>query len=89
MAKKNNPRNIPVSLADLKRAKQEAMNEAVTLAFAVMFSVLRDKHNASNEELQYFWREVEDLSESVSEGRVNCADLLHTLREEAGIFLED
>lgn len=85
--KRINPRRIPVSQADINKAKEEVRHEAAAYAFAIMFSVLRDKHEASIDELQQFWREVTELSQSISEDRVSVSDLLHVLKEEAGIVL--
>lgn len=86
--KKLNPRRRPVNAADVLRAKEEAKDEATTLAFAIMFTILRDKHNVSNDRLRQFWGEVEELSASIAEGYVSVTDLLHTMQVEAGIFLE-
>lgn len=85
MSKRVNPRRRPLTMADLERAKEATYNEAVRYAMAIMFTVLCDKHNASDEELQQFWREVGELSDSVSRGYVSVSDLLHTLRVERGI----
>ena len=51
----------------------------------ILFSVLCDKHGATDAELRRFWDEVNYLSESVVQGYVSLADLRHTLRTERGI----
>lgn len=51
----------------------------------IFFTVLCDKHGATDAELRQFWDEVNYLSESVIQGYVSLADLRHTLRTERGI----
>ena len=51
----------------------------------IFFSVLCDKHGATDAELRQFWDEVNYLSESIVQGYVSLADLRHTLRTERGI----
>jgi len=87
-SKKVNPRRRPATEADVKRAKQSAQEKAVNIAWAIFFTVLRDKENADAEILRRVWDEVNDLSDSVSQGYVSVSDLMRTLAEEAGIVLE-
>lgn len=72
-------------MADVKRAKAEALSEAVTSATAIVFTALLDKHGWSAEMLQELWAEVNKLSDEIAEGRVNVPDLLRVLREEYSI----
>lgn len=85
MTRKTNPRRRPANMADVERAKQEAQAEAICYAMTIFFSVLCDKHGATDEELRQFWDEVNYLSESVIQGYVSLADLRYTLRTERGI----
>ena len=41
--KRVNPHRRPATLADVQKAKKTAQNEAVTTAWAIFFSALRDK----------------------------------------------
>lgn len=86
--KKVNPRRRPATQADVERAKKKAMEQSCKYAWAIMFTVLMDKENATPEILQRVWSEVDSLSEEVAEGRVSIADLIYTLKEESGIYLE-
>lgn len=72
-------------MADVERAKQEAQAEAISYAMVIFFTVLCDKHAATDAELRQFWDEVNYLSESVVQGYVSLSDLRHTLRTERGI----
>ena len=42
MRKKVTPRRLPASQADVARAKKEATEAAVKLAWSILFTVLRD-----------------------------------------------
>lgn len=85
---KTNPRRIPVTKADLEKAKTEAREEAVRIAWSIFFTVLRDKHGATIEELRQFWDEVNELSDSIAKGYCTVADLRQILREEAGANID-
>lgn len=87
-AKKINPRRRPVSQADVERAKSSAIDVAITVAWAIFFTVLRDKEGFDNAALQRVWEEVNYLSESISRGFVNVNDLRRALEDEAGIVLK-
>ena len=81
---KVNPRKQPVTKADIKRAKNAAMREATMTAWAIMFTVLRDKEGHTLEDLKRIWREVDDLSDSIVQGYCTVSDLRTILKEEEG-----
>lgn len=85
--KKINPRRKPVNMADVNKAKSEAVSEAIETAWAIFFTVMRDKEGYGVKRLQRIWGEVNELSDSISKGYVNVSDLANTLKEEAGIVL--
>ena len=87
--KKVNPRRRPVTEADVRKAKKEALSKAVDTAWAILFTVLRDKEGMDNEHLHRVWDHVNKLSVEISESRVSVKDLMDTLREEAGLTLGD
>lgn len=86
--KKTPPRRRPATLADVEKAKKQAQSEAVKYAWAIMFSVMRDKEGWGIVRLKRLWDEVEDLSDSIGKGYVSVQDLLETLEEEIGAVLE-
>ena len=88
MKKKTNPRRRPVSQADVDKAKREAQNQAINCAWAIFFTVMRDKEGYGKERLKRVWREVNDLSDSITQGYVSIKDLMRTLDEEINIVLE-
>lgn len=84
--KKGKPPNVSTSRmnAEIRKAEDKAREEGLSLAMALMLTVLLDKFNAEDH-IQDVWREVEKLSEEVKEGRVNLSDLRNVLRKEYGI----
>lgn len=80
---KVNPHRKPATQADVNRAE----SEAVASAMAIFFTVLRDKERYTVEDLQRVWKEVEYLSDSISNGFVKLSDLTQALKDEANINL--
>lgn len=87
MKNKVNPRRRPATMADVARAKRAAQADAVRTAWAIFFTVLRDKEQATVDDLKRVWDEVEDLSDSIARGYVNVTDLRDVLRREANIAI--
>lgn len=88
MSKKTNPRRCPATKADVERAKKQAQTTAINYAWAIFFSVLRDKEGYGKERLKRVWNGVNALSDSIAKGYVNIKDLMRVLEDEAGIVLE-
>lgn len=86
--KRTNPNRIPVSKADVKRAKLEARDEAISLVWSIFFTVLRDKEGHELQDLKRVWKECEELSDSIAKGYCTVSDLRTILKEEAGAYLE-
>lgn len=87
--KKTNPNKRPATWADVERAKREAQNEAVKLAWSILFYALADKKGMTTEELVDIWKRVDDVSDSVVKGYVKVTDLRDVLRKEYGINITD
>ena len=79
---KINPKKIPATQADVKRAEERGLLFGLRMAKALMLTVLFDKKGYSKEEMQEVWKWLISLSESVTEGRVKMNDLYMVLREE-------
>lgn len=86
--KKINPRRRPATQADVERARDSAVKEAVKCSMAIFFTVLLDKEGADVDILKRVWREVNDLSESVKEGYVSLDDLRRVLKDEYDVELD-
>lgn len=88
MAKKKiNPHRVTATRADIEKAKKEATREAITFAWAILFTALHDKEGWGAKRLLRLWNHVNDLSESITLGYVSVTDLRHTLEEEMGVKL--
>lgn len=86
--KKVNPRRQGVTMADVKRAKADAQDKALTAAWSIFFTVLRDKRGYTLEELRSTWEDVESLSDSIAKGYCTVGDLREILKLEEGVNLE-
>jgi len=87
MRKKINPHRRPATQADVYKAKREAQTQAINYAWAIFFTVLRDKEGFCKQRLARIWQEVNELSDSIAKGYVNVTDLMHVLDEEANVVL--
>lgn len=83
--RKTNPRRTPLS----PEAREAiARKQAIETAWAIFFTVLRDKEGYDVDGLQRVWKSVESLSDSIAKGYVNAKELAKVLEEEAGIDLK-
>lgn len=82
-----NPRKQPATQADVERARAQGRQQGVLDCAVIMFTVLRDKEGFEVEDLQRFWSEIGDLSESIVNGYASVADMKNVLKEEAGLFI--
>ena len=82
--KKVNPRRRPCTEADVNRARDEAVNEAVRYSTAIILTVLVDKFNGADY-IEDIWREVQKLSQEDIERRVTVADLIYVLKTEYNV----
>ena len=83
--KQTNPNKRPASMADVNKAKKEAQEKAIELAWSIFFTVLCDKEGYSLEDLRRVWNEVNSLSDSIAKGYCTVRDLRSILREEIGV----
>ena len=86
MKKKVNPRKRPANQLDVIKAKREAQEKAIAYAWAIFFTVMRDKEGWGKARLSRLWEEVNDLSDSVAQGYVSIHDLLSTLKDDGFVL---
>lgn len=88
--KRVNPNRQPMTKADVQKAKKEAQSFAIDTAWAILFTVLRDKEGYDNlEDLKRVWKECEELSDSIAKGYCSLSNLRQILKEEAGATMVD
>ena len=83
---KKNPRTIPATQADVKRAWEKGVLDGVGNASAIFLTVLVDKFGGADH-IKDVWLEINKLSEEVKERRVSVADLRRVLSEEYNIIV--
>lgn len=83
---KTNPKKIPRTEADVRRAYDQGVKAGVSNAYAIFLTVMLDKFNAEDQ-IQDIWNEICDLSEELGEHRVSFPDLKRVLLEEYGIHI--
>lgn len=85
--KKVNPRRRPCSEADLNRARNKAVEDAIQFVKTIFFTVLLDKYGWNKEQLAEFRDRYVGLSDEIEEGRISYADLRQVLKTEYEIIL--
>ena len=85
MAKKTNPRKIPRTQADVDKAFERGREAGAKSAIIIMMYALKDKHGASDEELEEFFRSITYTVESINQGYITEADLKTVIREDYGM----
>jgi len=85
MSNKPNPRKRPANMADVGRATKKVRDEAIRYTSVIFLSTLCDKEQADAEIIRRVWNEVNELSDSISQGYVSVSDLADTLKKEYGI----
>jgi hypothetical protein len=83
---KTNPKKRPATEADVRRAKAQAVNDAVRMTSAIFLTVLCDKFGGADY-IPDIWNAVNKLSEEIKEKRVSVPDLIRTLNEEYDILV--
>lgn len=86
--KKPNPNKVPRTQADVDKAFQDGINTGAELTINLFLYALVDKHNASQEELDVFAKEVNGLAESINEGYLSFADVQNVLKKEYKFVFE-
>lgn len=65
----------------------EISNKAITQSMAIFLTVLLDKEGYDKTGLQRVWREVNELSDSITGRFVTVTDLIKTLDDEYDIVV--
>ena len=79
MPKKRNPRNVPATQADVERAWGDGADFGMEFCLNLILLVLKDKHNAPNEDILQLRDEFMDAVDSLNRGYMSYADVKRTL----------
>lgn len=81
MAKKN-PRNVPRTQADVEKAHQNGMLFGTEFALNIVLYVLKDKHEASDDDIMQLRDEFVYQIDSISKGYLKYTDVKRALQTE-------
>lgn len=87
MSKRVNPRNRPVTAADLKRAKNEATNTAMRRMLEMIIYSLKDL-GAPDETIQLVLTKLKYTVAGINSGDINWTDVRQVLKAEYDIELK-
>ena len=79
---KINPRKIPKSQADVDRAEQNGRDLGLEFALNLVLYVLKDKHNAPNEDILQLRDEFMYVIDSVAHGYLSYSDIVRALKSD-------
>lgn len=77
---KTNPKRIPKTQADVDKAFSNGMDFGAEFALNVVLYVLKDKHNATDDEIMQFRDEFMYVIDSVGKKYLAYADIVRTLK---------
>ena len=79
---KVNPKRIPRSEADVRRARDQGVKDGSSFTSVIFLTVLLDKFGFDQAKIIRCYHAVMKLSEEIAEHRVSMADLRRVLLEE-------
>ena len=79
---KTNPKRIPRSQADVEKAHQNGMLFGTEFALNIVLYVLKDKHEASDEDIMRLRDEFVYQIDSISKGYLKYTDVKRALQTE-------
>lgn len=85
MSKKTNPKKIPRTQADVDKAYSAGMIFGVEFAINMVLFVLKDKHDAPDEDLKHLKDEFMYACDSVETGYLKYPDIKRVLSAEYDI----
>ena len=86
-SKKVNPRNRPMTEADVIKAKHEATQTAMKHALYLVLYILIDKHDAPLDDVQQLARELNHLAAQVASGAMSWSFIYKVLEEDYDLKL--
>ena len=75
-----NPRRVPMTLADVNRATARGQMYGVEFALNVVLYVLKDKHDAPDDDIMQLRDEFMYVIDSVANKYLSYADIVKTLK---------
>lgn len=85
--KKVKQKQVVLTESKLNKLRYECTQDAVQAAFAIFYHALRDEFDFSIADLRRLQIKVNAVSEAVSDGTINVADIRDVLKQEDGILI--
>lgn len=85
--KKTNPRSIPRSQADVNKAYVAGEDFGMEFTINCVLYILKDKHNAPDEDIMQFRDEFMYLMDSIAQKYVSYADIKRALEKEYKLYV--
>ena len=82
MGKKTNPRKIPKTQADVDKAYDRGRTDGAKSTVIIMMYALKDKFNASDEQLTEFFEAITYTVDSINKGYITEKDLQTVIKED-------
>ena len=79
---KTNPRRKPATAADVNKAIQSGRDFGMEFAINCILYILKDKHNAPDDDIAQLRDEFMYLMDSINKNYVSYADITRTLSDE-------
>lgn len=86
--RKTNPRDIPRTEADVRRARRQGQEEGTKRSVYIMLYVLADKLGFRDEQAAKTWMLFKRAVDEVNEGKLKWQDIERTLKDEYGYDIE-
>ena len=84
---KTNPKRIPRTEADCRKAYDKGLLDGSVGALTIMLYVMKDKYGYSEDQLHKFADQFNYVADSMAQGYVTKADLMQVVKEEYGTVL--
>lgn len=89
MQRKTNPKKVPRTEADVKKAFADGVSAGVNTAMAIFFVVLLDKTEATPDFIADLMPKVNSYSQEVKDRHLTYSDLKAALKSDYDITLND
>lgn len=88
MKKANNPRRIPRTQQDVDRAAEKGRTEGANFILTIILFILKDKHNAPDEDLETLANEIDFYCQQINDGLLSWSEVKDALKQEYDVTLK-
>lgn len=88
MKKGNNPRRIPRTQQDVDKAAEKGRTEGANFILTIILFILKDKHNAPDEDLETLANEIDFYCQQINDGQLSWSEVKDALKQEYDVTLK-